>query len=101
HWDTVEVGLLLAYVSDLDRLPGHGGTGNDQSRVRTEHSSGLPLCRVCLWHRTMNRSDTEGVSFAKKQIAVACLAEARRVRENNLKHGLKLAQGTADDAEHV
>src|SRR5262249_48894996 len=101
HWVAVQIELLHTQVSDLDRLPGHGGTGNDESRGRTEHSSGPPRCRVCRWHRAVDRSQADRVSFAEKQIAVVSLAKARRVRENGLEHGLQVTWRAADDAEDL
>src|SRR6266567_4128857 len=95
----VEVGLFRTQVSDMDRLPGANSTGNDESRARTEHSSTPPNRRVCVWYRTVDRNKADGVAFAEKQVAVACLAEPRRVGEDSIEYGLEVCWRTADDAK--
>ncbi len=72
----------------MDRLSGPEGAGNNESRAGTEHSSSPPNRRVGVWHRTVDRNKADGISFAEKQIAVAGLAKARRIREDGLEHAL-------------
>jgi hypothetical protein len=43
---------------------------------------------------------TKGVWLVQKQIAELSLADADRVREHGLKHGLQFAGRTGDDAQH-
>src|SRR5262245_16534123 len=66
-----------------------------------EYCSGLPLRSVCRWHGTVDRYQSKRISFAKKQIAVAGLAEPRRIREDGLEHGLQVSWRTADDAKNL
>src|SRR5262249_11537116 len=98
HWDTVEGSLLLAHVSELDRLPGPRRSGKRAIWMGTERPA--PALRfVCCWPCTVKRSGTKGVSFAQPQRPVTGLAEPRRVREDRLEHGLEISWRTADDAE--
>src|SRR5262245_12830219 len=51
--------------------------------------------------RTVQRGHAEAISLGKVQIAKRGLAEARRVRQHGLEHGLKLARRARDDAQDL
>ena len=51
----------------------------------------IEIVAVCR-RRTMRRGDTEGIAFAKLQIAEFGLADARGAFEYRMKDGLKLAR---------
>jgi len=54
---------------------------------------------VWRWH-VEPRGSAERASIVTKQHTKLGLANSHRVRQHSLENGLKLAQRTADDAEH-
>src|SRR5262249_17511274 len=99
-WIPLDVGPPRLDVRDMSQLFREGNT--TKGRVRGRSSEGIAFAsrgiRGC---RGVHRNDAKCGSLAEIQIPELSVADARRVLQHRLKHGLQIAREAADDLQHL
>ena len=95
-----DVCLLLCDVGNVDQLLGRGDTAEAGSWAGADDRFALPPLGPC-GRRAGRRDETESVAFAQPQVAEPGTADAHRILQHGLEHGLKLAGRRADDLQHL
>src|SRR5262245_10735525 len=99
-WIPLDVGPRRLDVGDVSRLFRDGNTTKGRIRGRSNKwivfaSLGIRGCRA------VHRNDAKCVSFAEIQIPELSVADARRVLQHQLEHGLQIAREAAEDLQHL
>ena len=95
----LDVGWLRRDIDDMNRLLRLDDAAEGSSRTRSLRSA-LPELGKC-WRHSEHCSRTPCAILKTEQNTETGLADAHRIRQHGLEHGLKFAGRAGDDLQHV